>query len=187
MERSVTFWPDIRILVTGATMGMLLASAAACVGYASGDLPAPWVPPIQKADEALARKEYGVALRATDDARQIAHAARRWEGLVAVGDAYRRIGAATEAPRAFDPKAHDVYLAALFRARQEGSVDGVLRVAEGFAAMGDAELVARCIRIAEILAAHDADAQADIREFAAQWAHPTLTAHQPRHSGRVPR
>lgn len=168
-------------------MGMLLASAAAGVGSASGDPPAPWVPPIQKADGALARKEYGVALRATDDARQIAHAARRWEGLVAVGDAYRRIGEATGSPRTFDPKALKVYLAALFRARQEGSVDGVLQVAEGFAAMGDADAVGRCLRIAEVLAAHDADAQADVRAFAARWADPTLTAHQPRHSGKVAR
>jgi hypothetical protein len=44
------------------------------------------------------------------------------------------------------------YLAALFRARARGSVEGVLGACEGFADLGDRDVVTACLRIARGLA-----------------------------------
>ena len=52
------------------------------------------------------------------------------DAALAVGDAYRQIGDAGSFRRTAGAKARQSYLTALFRARGEGSVDGVLRVAE---------------------------------------------------------
>jgi hypothetical protein len=46
-------------------------------------------------------------------------------------------------------------LAALFRARGRGSLNGVLDACETFAALGDREVVAACVRIARGLAGAD--------------------------------
>jgi len=48
-------------------------------------------------------------------------------------------------------------LEALFRARSQGSLDGVLRAGEAFAALGDHEVASQAIRIAEGLAAEGND------------------------------
>jgi 16S rRNA (cytosine967-C5)-methyltransferase len=73
-------------------------------------------------------------------------------------------------------KGRRIYLAALFRARQQESLDGVLRTAEAFAGLGDRELVDRCLRIAESLAARVPDAQARerVREVAERLTNQTL-------------
>lgn len=47
------------------------------------------------------------------------------------------------------------YLAALFRARARGSVEGVLRACEGFADLGDRDVVTVCVRVARGLAGAD--------------------------------
>ena len=66
-----------------------------------------------------------------------------WQILVQSGDASRVHGDA--------PAARQAYLKALFRARGEGSTTGVLRAAEGFRALGDAEVVEHALRIAAAL------------------------------------
>lgn len=46
-------------------------------------------------------------------------------------------------------------LAALFRSRGRGSLEGVLRACETFAALGDREVVTACVRIARGMAGTD--------------------------------
>jgi hypothetical protein len=48
--------------------------------------------------------------------------------------------------------ARQAYLDALFCARDRRSVDGVLRAAEAFAALGDRDVVVQSLRIADVLA-----------------------------------
>jgi len=74
------------------------------------------------------------------------------------------------------------FLAALFRARQQSALDGVLRAAEAFVTLGDIEVVTQCVRIAKLLAAQDPEKQADVRAFTARLADPALTVQklQPR-------
>lgn len=129
---------------------------------------APWTAHIRKADQALAERNVSAAELAWHEAFIAALRSRHWRGLVEVGDAYLRIGEVAGARKASEAKARQLYLAALFRARQQGSVEGVLRTAEAFAALGDREVVDQCLRIAEGLAAQarDAQARALVRAFA---------------------
>jgi hypothetical protein len=70
-----------------------------------------------------------------------------------VGDAALRIATIPRLSWAFEAKARQVYLATLFRARDQSSIDRVLRTAEAFAALGDRAVVEQCLRVADDLAA----------------------------------
>ncbi|MGH7322766.1 MAG: hypothetical protein ACRELA_24530 [Candidatus Rokuibacteriota bacterium] len=67
---------------------------------------------------------------------------------------------------AAEAKARRLYLAALFRSREQNSVDGVLRAAQAFAALGDGEVVEVCLSVAQDVAAQTGDPQADVRVHA---------------------
>jgi len=124
---------------------------------------APWTGHLRRADEALAGKNVSAAELAWHDAYLAALRSRRWEGMVEVGDAYVRIGEVTGGRKAAEAKARQIYLAALFRARNEGSLDGMLRTAEAFAILGDREVAERGVYMAQRLAARARDAQARAR------------------------
>jgi hypothetical protein len=103
-----------------------------------------WASLLTAFDEALARGDANAALRTWSEAHSAALRARHWEGLLAVGEARLRVDQAGP-EKATVAKTREAYLAALFRARQEGSLEGVIRVAEAFDALGDVE-VANAIR-----------------------------------------
>ena len=74
--------------------------------------------------------------------------AASWHPLLRTGDLARERGDAPAARRA--------YLAGLFRARGDRSVEGVLRAAEGFAALGDQDVVDQALRMAAAIDAERA-------------------------------
>jgi len=113
---------------------------------------APWATHIRLMDEALAEKNVTAAEGAWHDAYLAAVGSRLWLGMVEVGDASLRIGAAAGFRKTAEATARRAYLAALFRARELASLDGVLRTAVAFAALGDREVAGQCLRIAESLA-----------------------------------
>lgn len=139
----------------------------------------PWSAHIQRVDRALAERDPHGAEQAWDEAHRTALQSRRWEGMVEIGDASLRIGEYSATRKAAEAKARKAYLAALFQARQERSLEGVLRTAEAFGGLGDREVVHECLRIAEELArqSRDPDARDRVRAFrersAAQWASAT--------------
>lgn len=156
--------------------GTIVAAVALCTLGVSETLAAPprgepWAAHIHAVDDALAKGNVAAAARAWRQAYIVALGSRRWEGLVEVARADLRLGAASGSRRESERRARALYLSALFRARQEGSVDGVLRAAEGFAALGDREVVEQSIRLAERLAAKAADHQAPdrVRAFKIWW------------------
>ena len=120
-------------------------------------------------DDALAQHRVTAAVRAAAAATRTAQKSARWEDLVAVGDAYARIGEVVGARETYDAKAQGLYRTALRRARQAESLEGVMRVAEAFAAVGDPAGATDALRIAEGLA-DDAEARADVRALAARLA-----------------
>jgi hypothetical protein len=160
----------------------VVSTALALISLTAGEQAAraeadgPWTSALRELDGALARKEYTAALRLANDAHALALATARWDGMVAAGEAYRRIGEVTGLRASFDAKAREAYRKALFRARQQGSVDGVLRVTEAYAALGDAQTVAIGLRAAERLAAGDADALARLRVVQSRLGDPGVAA-----------
>lgn len=102
-------------------------------------------------DRALRAGDVRAALTAWHPAYTAALRDRRWNGLIDVADAWLRIERAAGAGKAGDSKARELYLMALFRARHEGSVAGVLRAAIAFDQLGDRDVAARALGIAATL------------------------------------
>jgi len=127
---------------------------------------APWTAHLRQIDDALARNDVNGATHAWHEAYLTAVSSRGWEGMVAVGDASLRIGEVTGSRQATEGKARWLYLVALFRARQHNSLDGVLRAAEAFAALGDREDAYRSLQLAKSLAAQLPYTQARARVHA---------------------
>jgi hypothetical protein len=98
-------------------------------------------------DAAIARRDQTRAIYEWRDAYSVALGSRRWEAMVAVGDAALRIDAlappGSRYPSGFRAEARQAYLKAFLDARAAGSREGILRAAEAFGALGDAEMAAR--------------------------------------------
>jgi hypothetical protein len=123
-------------------------------------------------DEALARLDIEGARRSWQGAHEEALRSRHWDGLVEVGHGALRIGTAAGSRRATEPEARRAYLAAMFRARQQGSVEGVLRAAEAFAALGDRQVAEHGLRMASRMASGGTDQPApdQVRAIAVGWS-----------------
>ena len=97
--------------------------------------------------EAVARKDASRAILEWRAASGLALGTRRWEAMVDVGDAAVRIdvlaGLPSGHPTGYRAEARQAYLRALFLARSARSQEGIERVAEAFAALGDTEMAAR--------------------------------------------
>jgi hypothetical protein len=129
-----------------------------------------WYAHIGTVHDALARGDVSAAARAWHAGYPAVLGSRGWEGLLEAGDAYLRLGEASGTRQAAEVRARDLYLRALFRAREVASIEGVLRAAEAFTALGDREVVEQSIRIAESLGARKGQSAVDarIREFRAR-------------------
>jgi hypothetical protein len=112
-----------------------------------------WTAHLAALDQALARHDVSRAVLAWEDAYGAALASRGWEGMIAVGDAFLRVGAEAGSLRGSGPNARQAYLNALVRARRDRSTGGMRRTAEAFAALGDRAVAERCFRVADELAA----------------------------------
>lgn len=179
-------WPLVMAAVSMlALMALAVAVTDAVAGHAVAAKPqVDWKAQLTKVDEALGKNEVALAVLRWPEAYAAALRSRHWEGLVAVGNAYRRLGDLGGFREAAEAKARKIYLAALFRARQEASLDGVLRVAEAFAELGDIEAVEHCLMVARSLAEQTHDDRADQRvsAFVERWdSHRVEVEHQNDH------
>ena len=111
-----------------------------------------WASHLRAMDEALASQDIRAAVRARHEADLAAVADRGWDGPLSVGEASLRLGAAAGVRQVSERWARRAFLLAFVRARERGSLDGVLRAAEAFAAMGDREMAQHCARVAAELA-----------------------------------
>ncbi len=177
---------DGRTRLRGYPKTLLLAALVlAAVSLAEARRPAaaeaPWGAPLRAVDEALARNDAAAALRAWQDAHLAALGSWRWERMIEVGDAALRIGEVSGLRPAAKARARQAYLTAFFRARDQGSLAGVLRSAEAFALLGDREVVAQCLIAADGLAARAADPEGRerLRSFAALWTSTAWAAETP--------
>jgi len=127
-----------------------------------------WQARLLRVEQAIAVNDVDGAALLWRDAHAAALRSRHWEGMVAVADTYRALGAQADFLAASLAKARQTYLRALLRARREGSLAGVLIVADRFAELGDREAIERCMRVARRVAAQSRDPYADehLRAFA---------------------
>jgi hypothetical protein len=135
-----------------------------------------WNAHLLHGDEQLARGHIGLAVYVWHDAHGAALESHTWKGMIAVGDAFMQIGRAASAVGGARRTARDAYLTALIRARRTHSVDGVLRTAAAFQALGDRALVEQCLQVAAELATGDEKAQQRVHEFWQRWAAPRPNA-----------
>ncbi len=120
----------------------------------------PWQRAIEAMDRALARGDVSAAMLARQAAYRAAVEDRRWDAMAALGDATVRLAHASAIQAAtLLPEARRVYLAALFRARRQGSVEGVLRATEAFAALGDKDVAREGLLMAATMAASSGNAR----------------------------
>lgn len=156
-------------LVVAILMGFVMAIP----GVARAEEPEkPWSASLAAVSDALAAKNISAADRAWRDAYGAALGSRTWVGMAEIGDAALRIGDAARLRKSYEAKARQSYLTALFRARSQGSLDGVLRIAQAFEALGDWAVVEQCIQIAERVAmqTHDVDGPDRVKAFAARFS-----------------
>jgi len=145
----------------GLVVSSTLVSSAVRAPHAAGPTlssqrAAPWAGHLATMDAALHAGDVVTATRAWHDAYGAALGSRRWEGFADLAEAALRMGRASGSPTAGVPRARDLYLCALFRARDAGSLDGVLRVADAFEALGDREVTRHAAKMAERLAGRNA-------------------------------
>jgi hypothetical protein len=136
----------------------------------------PWVSSLSEMDQAIARGDLMAAAAARREAYRAAIAGRTWEGFLASGDAVLRLGDAAQSRGGAEPDARRLYLAALFRARGQDSLDGVLQATEAFARLGDHEVVAQGLSIAADLAGSDPVARARVHQTADRLSRDAMTA-----------
>lgn len=122
-----------------------------------------WAPPLATMDEALVSRDTVAAARAWLAAYRAVRTEHAWEGHLAVGAARLRVAELTGARKEAEAKARELYLMALFRARQQGSVEGILHSVEALAALGDRQVVEQALRLAEGVLAHARDAETQTR------------------------
>jgi hypothetical protein len=133
----------------------------------------PWTTHLEAMDMAIAATNASAAVLSWRHAYAAALDQPGWRGLVDVAGAALRIGTIPGFKKAAESRARESYWTALFRARRQGSLNGVLDTAEAFGALGDRVMVEQCIRIAERLAVLTGDAEAAerVRVLAADLAH----------------
>ncbi len=163
------------LLALAGLLLVLLILALAFVEVLTADAPstvAPyaWAAPLGRMDQALARGDSAAALTAWREAHAAAFRSVRWEGMLAVGDAARRLGAEGRAP------SRQAYLTALFRAHRHGSLEGLLDAATAFGDLGDRDVLLQALRLAEREAGRDPDKHARVRSIADRWMSPPLEA-----------
>jgi hypothetical protein len=185
MNRCPRSLPDgVLIGVIGSMLGLALLLTAGDDAFAhhalGSEAQIAWEAQLHRVNDALARNDLAGAEMLWRDAHAAALKSRHWEGMVATGDAYRRLGERANFRKVSDAKAREAYLTALFRARSEGSLDGVLRAAERFADLGDHAVVEQCLGVARSVAARSRDPRAEerVRNFTERWAARTREADQ---------
>ena len=119
-------------------------------------------------------------------ARREALASGKWERVLAVADAYRRIGERAGLGREADDRTHALYVEAFSLGRHAASLEGVLRAGEAFADVDDRAMVEACLLVAEALSEGDPEREDDVRDFRSHFAPWLPRAHEAAGAQRRP-
>jgi len=173
----------VSVVLTAATLLAVLEVTAERGADPSLTSNSSWASSLREMEEAAARGDVMSAAAARRETYRAAITSRTWEGFIAAGDAVLRLGDLTQSRGAAEPDARRLYLAALFRARSQHSLDGVLQATEAFARLGDPEVVAQGLSIAHDLAGSDPTAQARVRMIADRSTREAVTVSEGNEDG----
>jgi hypothetical protein len=140
----------------------------------------PWTAHIEAMDQTLAGSNLRACVGAWRQAYSAALSDPGWRGLLTVANAARRLCALRGLAGEATAWARETYWIALFRARQQRSLDGVLSAAAAFEQLGDHVALERSVRVAEVLATQTgevADAER-LRVFMERRDHQSQMAQQ---------
>jgi hypothetical protein len=168
-----------RIVVVFAVMiaGLAVLSSIAGARSRAADARDPErIAALAAMDEALARNDLPAAAQAWKQARELALRSRGWRAPAQTADAELRLAVATDRVRESKPTVRELFLIALFRARAEGSVDGALHAADGFARLGDHDAALLALRLAEQAAARNGEGADRVRVAADRIRRPAAPA-----------
>ncbi len=136
---------------------VLLAVAVIATQMAPTRRDTRWADHLSVVDRALQASDVSLAVRAWHDAYGAALASGEWRAMLAVGDAFVGIGRASGSRDGAKANARLAYLTAMSRARRDASVEGSLRAARAFAALGDYEAASQCVQVATRIASERND------------------------------
>jgi hypothetical protein len=169
-----TRWYTPLLALAGLLLGLLVLALAfmqvVTAEHPDRAAPSAWEAPLSRMQTALDRGDGAAALTAWRRAYGAAFRSTRWEGMIAVGDAAGRLGVEGRA------QARQAYLTALLRAERQGSLDGLLLAAAAFGHLGDRDVLAHALRLAEREAGGDPVKHARVRSLADRWLSPPLEA-----------
>jgi len=131
------------LLLAGLMTGASVATAETTRAHEAG-----WREPLGRAEAALADGEARRAEQAWEEAHRAAmRPAMPPSGLVNVGRAYLRIGQAAHDRQTAVSRARQLFLRAMFRARDRRDVDGLTAASQAFASLGDCEMAERAFTV----------------------------------------
>jgi hypothetical protein len=144
-----------------------------CCDIRAEELHPEWVTGLRALGEAIDTGDFGAASRAWPAAWASAFSSRRWDVLLATGDAALRMSVLLNSPVSARANARRAYRAALFRARAQASVEGVLRACEAMKVLGDQEMAEAAEHMARKLASttNDAEVRRRVERDLARIAH----------------
>jgi len=174
-----------RISVIAVAVVMSAAGAAILDHRSSGAPIEPrvtWKQHVERVDAALASHDLRMAREGARDAYAAAVTSHRWEPLLYVGDAQRRVEQVSGFVMLGKASARANYLSALFRARDQRSLDGVLQAADAFSRLGDASVVRQALVVARDVAGRDPAAHARVDIAAEEIRIRSASADGPAHN-----
>lgn len=165
-------------VLMAAVAGVVLTRVEAAMAAGTSAAEPAWAAPLHTLENAVSAGDAKAAGHAWQQAYLSALGTRRWDGMLAVGDAALQIGAAGGSRSAAVARARKAYLVGLTRARNARSTDGVLRLAQAFFALGDREVAERCLDIARglLVVRPDPRAAAQLHALAEAMGEPPLRA-----------
>jgi hypothetical protein len=175
-----------RISIILAVAVAMIAAGAAILDHRSSGAPIEprmtWEQHVERVDAALASHDLRTARELVRDAYAAAVTSGRWEPLLHVGDAQWRVEQASGFATLGKASARENFLFALFRARDQRSLDGVLQAADAFSRLGDASVVRQALVVARDLAGRDPVAHARVDVAAEELGVRLASADGPEHN-----
>ena len=128
-----------------------------------------WTSSMAAVDRALEARDLGLANWRWREGYGAALRSQRWEAMLAAGETALRIGRASRTMAGVQADARQCFLTALFRARAQRSLDGILLTADAFGQLGDIAVAQGALRMADPLVVATSDgARAWVRLAAAR-------------------